>query len=158
MLCTPPSTGIRGTNKQPFGEYYEGLSLIKKRKLRWVGHVSTSYGLSKTIRVGTVKEKEEHADGRRGRKTILKSGQQSASFSDLHLSLSDGLVKTKIYDKRDDLEFDIVNFPFLVGDVPRSTSYGVYISQNIRFPRVCSQIDGFNTRNKVLTVKRLRQG
>ena len=46
-----------------------------------------------------------------------------ASFLDLHLCISDGFVKTKIYDKRDD--FDIVNFPFLDGDVPHSTSYGV---------------------------------
>ena len=45
-----------------------------------------------------------------------------ASFLDLHLSISDGFVKTKIYDKRDDFDFDIVNFPFLDGDVPRSTS------------------------------------
>ena len=48
-----------------------------------------------------------------------------ASFLDLHLSISDGFVKTKIYDKRDDFGFDIVNFPFLDGDVPRSASYGV---------------------------------
>ena len=52
-----------------------------------------------------------------------------ASCLDLLLSISDGFVKTKIYDKRDD--FDIVNFPFLDGDVPRSTSYGVYISLNL---------------------------
>ena len=32
-------------------------------------------------------------------------------------------------DKRDDFDSDIVNFPFLDGDVPRTTSYGVYISQ-----------------------------
>ena len=57
-----------------------------------------------------------------------------ASFLDLHLSTSDGFVKTKIYDKRDD--FDIMNFPFLDGDVLRSTSYGVYISQLIRFAPV----------------------
>ena len=55
------------------------------------------------------------------------------SFLDLHLSISHGFVKTKIYNKRDDFDFDIVNFPFLDGDVPRSTSYGVYISQLIRF-------------------------
>ena len=79
-----------------------------------------------------------------------------ASFLDLHLSISDGFVQTKIYDKRDD--FDIVNFPFLDGDVPRSTSYGVYISQLIRFARVSSHVDDFNTRNKVLTAKLLRQG
>ena len=77
---------------------------------------------------------------------------------DLHLSISDGFVKTKIYDKRDDFDFDIVNFPFLDGDVPRSTSYGVYISQLIRFARVSSHVDDFNTRNKVLTAKLLRQG
>ena len=41
-------------------------------------------------------------------------------------------MKTKIYDKRDDFDFDILNFPFLDGDVPRSASYGVYISQLIR--------------------------
>ena len=81
-----------------------------------------------------------------------------ASFLDLHLSISDGFVHTKIYDKRDDFDFDIVNFPFLDGDVPRSTSYGVYISQLIRFARVSSHVDDFNTRNKVLTAKLLRQG
>ena len=79
-------------------------------------------------------------------------------FFDLHLSISDGFVRTKIYDKRDDFDFDIVNFPFLDGDVPRSTSYGVYISQLIRFARVSSHIYDFNTRNKVLTAKLLRQG
>ena len=52
-----------------------------------------------------------------------------ASLLDLHLSILDGFVKTKIYDKRDDFDFDIVNFPFLDGDVPRSSSYGIYISQ-----------------------------
>ena len=43
-----------------------------------------------------------------------------ASFLILHLSISDGFVKSKIYDKRDDFDFDIVNFPFLDGDVPLS--------------------------------------
>ena len=81
-----------------------------------------------------------------------------ASFLDLHLSISDGFVTTKIYDKRDDFDFDIVNFPFLDGDVHRSTSYGVYISQLNRFARVSSHVDDFYTRNKVLTAKLLRQG
>ena len=81
-----------------------------------------------------------------------------ASFLDLHLSISDGFVKTKIYDKRDDFDFNIVNFPFLDGDVPSSTSYGVYISQLIRFARVSSHVDDFNTRDKVLIAKLLRQG
>ena len=81
-----------------------------------------------------------------------------ATVLDLHLSISDGFVKTKIYDKRDDFDFDIVNFPFLDGNVPRPTSYGVNISQLIRFARESSHVDDFNTRNKVLTAKLLRQG
>ena len=56
-----------------------------------------------------------------------------AAFLDLNLSISNDIVSTKIYDKRDDFDFEIVNFPFLDGDVPSSTSYGVYISQLIRF-------------------------
>ena len=71
-----------------------------------------------------------------------------APFLDLHLSISNGFVSSKIYDKRDDFDFDIVNFPFLDGDLPRRPSYGVYISQLIRFARVCCRIDDFNTRNK----------
>ena len=55
-----------------------------------------------------------------------------AAFLDLHLSISNDIVSTKIYDKGDDFDYEIVNFPFLDGDVPRSTSYGVYISQLIR--------------------------
>ena len=56
-----------------------------------------------------------------------------AAFSALRLSISNDNVSIKIYDKRDDFDFEIVNFPFSDGDVPRSTSYGVYISQLIRF-------------------------
>ena len=69
-----------------------------------------------------------------------------------------GTDSTKNYDKRDDFDFDIVNFPFLDGDVPRRTSYGVYISQLIRFARAFSNLNDFNYRNKALTAKLLRQG
>ena len=72
-----------------------------------------------------------------------------APFSDLHLSISNGFVASKIYDKRDDFDFDIINFSILDGDVPRSTSYGVYISQLIRFARVCSHMADFNAHNTV---------
>ena len=51
-----------------------------------------------------------------------------AALLDLHLSSSIDIVSTKIYDKRDDFDFKIVDFPFWDGDAPRSTSYGVYIS------------------------------
>ena len=58
-----------------------------------------------------------------------------AAFLDLHLLISNDIVSTKICDKSDDLDFEIINFPFLDGDVPPSTFYGVYIYQLIRFAR-----------------------
>ena len=81
-----------------------------------------------------------------------------AAFLDLHLSISNDIVSTKIYDKRDDFDFEIVNFPFLDGDVPCPISYGVFISQLIRFARASSYVADFNTRNKLLTQKLLKQG
>ena len=57
--------------------------------------------------------------------------------------------------KSNDSDFEIVNFPFLDGDVPRSPSYGVYSSQLIRFERVCSNIDDFNNRTLFMTAKLL---
>ena len=77
---------------------------------------------------------------------------------DMIICISNGTVSTKIFDKQDDFDFDIVNFPFLDGDVPWRTSYGVYISQLIRFARATSNLSDFNYRNKALTAKLLRQG
>ena len=79
-------------------------------------------------------------------------------FLDLHLSISNGFVSPKIYDKCDDFDFDIINFPFLDGDVPRSTSYVVYNYHLIRFARVSSYVAEFNARNKSLTAELLQQG
>ena len=80
------------------------------------------------------------------------------AFLDLNLSIHNDIVSTKIYDKRDDFNFDIVNYPFLDGDVPQRPSYGVYISQLIRFARASSHVTEFNNRNKCLTAKLLKQG
>ena len=77
---------------------------------------------------------------------------------DLHLCIIYGFVSCKIYDRRDDFDFEIVNFPLLDGDVPRAASYGVYISQLIRFARASSHVTYFNTHNKLLTAKLLNQG
>ena len=86
------------------------------------------------------------------------SDTEAPFFLILHLSISNGFVSFKISDKRDDFDFDIVNFPFLDGDVPTSTPYRVFISQLIQFARVSSHVVDFNARNKILTAKLLRQG
>ena len=58
----------------------------------------------------------------------VNGSDTEASFLDLHLSIPDDFVRTKTFDKRDNFDFDIVNFPFLDDGVPHSTPYGVYIS------------------------------
>jgi hypothetical protein len=62
----------------------------------------------------------------------------SASYIGLHLEIdSEGRLRTKLYDKRDDLNFPIVNFPFICSNIPAVPAYGVYISQLIRYSRAC---------------------
>ena len=88
----------------------------------------------------------------------VRERNQAGIILDWNLCISNRTVSTKIYDKRHDFDFDIANFPFLDGDVPWRTSYGVYISQLIRFARASSNLNDFNYRNKALTAKLLRQG
>ena len=53
----------------------------------------------------------------------------SASYLDLLLTIeSDGQLRTSLYDKRDDFNFHITNFPFLSSSIPYSPAYGVFIS------------------------------
>ena len=86
------------------------------------------------------------------------SSDTEAPFLDLNLSISYGTVSNKIYDKRDDFDFDIDNLPFLDGDVPRCTTYDVYITQLIRFARASSNVSDFICHNKALTAKLLKHG
>ena len=86
---------------------------------------------------------------------VLKIFLSSLSWL-YHRLKSDGSVQPKSFDEGDDFDFE--NFPFLDGDVSRSASYGVYISQLIRFARSSRHVDDFSTRTKVLTAKLLRQG
>jgi len=55
-------------------------------------------------------------------------------------------------------DFDIVNFSSLDGNIPISPSYGTYLSQLIRFARVCNKVDEFNDRNSIISRKLLKQG
>ena len=80
----------------------------------------------------------------------------SASYLDLLLSIGrDGQLHTSIYDKRDDFNFHITNFPFLSSNIP---AYGVFISQLIRYARACSSYDCFILRARRLSSKLLKQG
>ena len=81
-----------------------------------------------------------------------------AAFLDLHLSISNDIVSTKIYDKRDDFDFEIVNFlSFLWWWSSHDIPWSLYLSL-YRFARASSYITEFNTGNKLLTQKLLKQG
>ena len=80
-----------------------------------------------------------------------------AAFLDLNLSIHNDIVSTKIYDKRDDFNFDIVNFPFLDGDVPQRPSYGVYLNLFALPEHLRMLLTSINF-NKFLTAKLLKQG
>ena len=67
-------------------------------------------------------------------------------------------MNSKLYDKRDDFDFPIVNFPFLSSNIPASPAYGVYISQLIRYARACVKYSDFLERGQLLSQKLLSQG
>ena len=63
---------------------------------------------------------------------------------------SGGKLSTRLYGKRDDFDFHIVNFLFLSSNIPSDPSYGVYISQLIRYVRSCSRYHDFRYHHKCL--------
>ena len=83
----------------------------------------------------------------------------SASFLDLLLSIGrDGQLRTSLYDKGDDFNFHITNFPFLSSNMPSSPAYDVFISQLIRYARACFSYERFILRVARLSSKLLGQG
>ena len=77
------------------------------------------------------------------------SSGTEASFFGFEFIHNKWYSSTKIYDKRNYFAFDIVNFPFHDGDVPRRTSYGVYISQLIRFTRASALVNDVTCRKNI---------
>ena len=83
----------------------------------------------------------------------------SASYLDLHLEIeSEDRLRTKFYDKRDDFDFLIVNFPFICSNIPAAPAYGVCISRMIRYSRACCSHQDYFDRGLLLTRKLLNQG
>jgi hypothetical protein len=83
---------------------------------------------------------------------------KSSSSRDLDLGIDNrGRIKTKLYDKHDDITFAIVNFSFNSSSISTSPSYGVYISQLMRYSWACAQYIDFLDRYQLLTQKLLKQ-
>ena len=81
------------------------------------------------------------------------------SYLDLFLFKDDNnCIRTKIYDKRDDFSFEIINYPHLTSNIPARPAYGVYVSRLVAFGRGCSYLSDFVYRHDMLVKKLVTQG
>ena len=91
---------------------------------------------------------------------LKKTSESSTTLSylDIRITMVNGKYSTAVYDKRDDFNFKIVNFPFLCSNIPSRPTYGVYISQLVRISRICSYYSSFASRHYKLTERLIHQG
>ena len=80
------------------------------------------------------------------------------SYLDVLITIEDGRYSTAVYDKRDNFNFNIVNFPYLSSNIPSGPAYGVYTSQLVRIGRICSNYTEFARRHYKLTQRLIHQG
>ena len=93
--------------------------------------------------------------------TVQKANKSDhlANYLDLTFIIDNGgKLSTRLYDKCDDFDFHIVNFPSLSSNITSGPSYGVYISQLMTYARCCSHYDNFGYRHKCLVDPLLPQG
>ncbi len=82
---------------------------------------------------------------------------RKTTFLDLTISIYRGKFYIKLYDKRNDYNFEVINYPFLDGNIPKGQSYGIFISQLVRLARINSSFNGFLSDCKNLVRKLERQ-
>ena len=80
-----------------------------------------------------------------------------ANYLDLSIEIRKGKIHTSLFDKRDAFGFTIVNFPDLSGNIPEKQSYGVFVSQLIRYSRCCQDLANFRERTRTLVKRLVRQ-
>ena len=82
-----------------------------------------------------------------------------AKYLDLRLEFDeDGKLYIRLYDKHDNFDFPVVKFPYLSSNIPESPAYGVFVSQLIRYARVCLKYEDFLFRRSILVSKLLKKG
>ena len=80
------------------------------------------------------------------------------AYLDLKMKVENVNLMFSIYDKRDDFNFDIVNFPFMDSCIPKKSALGVFYSQLIRYARICSKFMDFKFKCKNLSERLRTQG
>ena len=160
-----------GTNCAPFianiylhiYEYEYLLKLIQQ------GELNTAKLLSKTFRYqddciavnddGVFSQHfSQMYDGSKMELKPTNISRDKCTFLDLNISIYRGKFLYRSYDKRDDFNFTVVNYPNLHGNIPSSQSYGVYISQLVRFCDINKSLKYFVSDIAKLTSTLINQG
>ena len=82
---------------------------------------------------------------------------QKTNFLDMTISIFRGKFYIRLYDKRNDYDFDVISFPYLDGSIPKGQSYGIFISQLLRYARINTSFSNFISECKKLVTKLVGQ-
>ena len=139
-------------------EYVENIS---KQNLTLARKFSLCFRYIDDLFVGNLPEFKDHIYNIYPRDLEIKqesNNSEEVSFLDLKIRFNRGQLAFSIYDKREDFNFEIVNFPFMDSCIPRKSALGVYYSQLIRYLRLNTDFLGFKNKCKQLANKLLNQG
>ena len=81
-----------------------------------------------------------------------------ATVLDMHVTISEGHFRTKVYNKTDSFPFEVISMPFLESNIDRRICYKVFYSQVLRYERLCSDQEDFTDRVRLLGNTLLRRG
>ena len=84
--------------------------------------------------------------------------KRKCNYLDMSISIYRGKFKVTLYDKRNDYSFNVISYPYLDGNVPNNLSYGVFVSQLVRFAKINTLVEGFYHNVKCLVNKLHKQG
>ena len=92
--------------------------------------------------------------------TLKKTTESNSTISylDISISICNNKYVTEVYDKRENFNFKIVNYPYMCSNIPAKPTYGVYVSQLIRISRICDNYVSFVKRHRLLTERLIKQG
>ena len=89
---------------------------------------------------------------------LESSNPRNLSYLDLRILSNNNNLTFSVYDKRDDFNFEIVNYPFSDSCIPKRSALGVYVSQLLRYARICSYFQDFKVKSHALVTKLRNQG
>ena len=81
------------------------------------------------------------------------SNENSGHFLELDIFIENGKFETKLFDKRREFDFEIVKYPDVQSNIPNRILYNVFVSQILRYARVCSNFQDFQTESRILITK-----